>query len=265
LVELGFDKNLEIDFSQLEHLVDDKTACVLIQYPNFFGSIEDLEHAAKIAHAKGALLVASVQEMYSLALLKSPGELGADIAACEAQSFGNSVGFGGPHVGAIACKTDVMRRIPGRLVGETTDLDGKKGYVLTLQAREQHIRREKATSNICSNEALCALAATIHLSAMGKHGLEKAAEICNKNAEYAKRKFREKNLHVLNDNTFNEFCVQIPNAERVYAKLIEHKILPGLKIAKYYPEMKDTLLLAFTEMVTKKDLDYFFEKLGASL
>ncbi|VVC03792.1 glycine dehydrogenase (decarboxylating) subunit 1 [Candidatus Bilamarchaeum dharawalense] len=262
VVEIKVGNDLATDFSEA---VDDKTACVIVQYPNFFGTIEDLEKISALAHSKGAVAIASVQEMYSLGMLRPPGELGMDIAACEAQSFGNPISFGGPHLGVIACKTDLMRRIPGRLVGKTTDSEGKEGYILTLQAREQHIRREKASSNICSNEALCALAATIHLSMLGKSGLQKASEICAKNATYAKKRFEGLKLHLLNQNIYNEFCVEIPNADKVFEKLVEKKFIPGIKLWKYYPEMKNGLLISFTEMNTKKEMDEFFSALEGSL
>ena len=176
------------DLDALRKAVTGKTACVMVQYPNFFGCLEDLDQAAAIAHERGALLVVSVDPV-ALALLRPPGEAGADIVVGEGQGLGNHLNFGGPYLGLFSCRKELVRRMPGRLVGATVDRDGKRGFVLTLQTREQHIRREKATSNICTNVALIALAATIHMALLGKEGLRRAATLSTAKAHYAAEAF----------------------------------------------------------------------------
>ena len=206
LIECGIQDGVT-DLQNLKELLNDNTAAVLVQSPNFFGAIENIKEIAEIAHENKSLLVVSCDPV-SLAILKAPGDIGADIVVGEGQVLGNPVSFGGPYLGFMAAKKEFTRRLPGRIVGETVDRDGKRGYVLTLQTREQHIRREKATSNICSNQALNALAATIYLSVMGKNGLKKAAELCLQKAHYAYRKLIETNLFspAFESPFFKEFC-----------------------------------------------------------
>ncbi len=237
-------------------------AAVIIQNPNFFGSIEDLSEIADFAHRNGALLIASINEPTSLGMLKSPGSCGADIVVGEAQSFGNSLSFGGPYVGFMAARKEFTRQIPGRLAGQTADKEGRRGFVLTLQAREQHIRREKATSNICTNEALNALAATITLAAFGKelkslsmHNLQKA--------HYAAEKLGKAGIRRMFSSFFyNEFAVKLNNIEKAKEKLIENNIMPGLDLSGFYPELENAMLVCVTEMHTKSDIDKLVDVLG---
>ena len=256
LVEADFSDGVTA-ISELEKKASENTATVLVQNPNFFGCVEDLSAIEKIVHAKGALFAVSVPEPVSLGLLKSPGECNADIVCGEGQSFGIPMGFGGPYVGMIATKTEFVRRLPGRICGKTVDSDGKEGYILTLQAREQHIRREKATSNICTNQALCALAATIHLSLLGKKGLQELAQINLKNAHYAAKKIRGVPGFepAFNAPFFNEFVVKCPDSEKVLLELEKKGVLAGVDLGKRFPELKNHLLVCATEMNSKAEID----------
>lgn len=246
---------VEVEESEMGK-VDDKTAALLVQSPNFFGNIYDLALVEKTVHDKGALLVVNVVEPTSLGLLKSPGSLGADIVVGEGQSFGNTMNFGGPYLGIMATKDKYKRNIPGRLVGATVDTDGNKGFVLTLQTREQHIRREKAPSNICSNEALCALAATVHLSALGKEGIKEIASLNVQKAHYLADRLVSVGATLVFDKPFyNEFVVKVDNAEEFNEKLLREGIIGGLELSKYYPELDNCLLFCVTEMITKEDMD----------
>ena len=242
--------------------VDDKTAALLIQNPDFFGNIYDLALVEKTVHDKGALLVVNVVEPTSLGLLKAPGSLGADIVVGEGQSFGNAMSFGGPYLGIMATKDKYKRSIPGRLVGATLDAAGEKGFVLTLQTREQHIRREKAPSNICSNEALCALAATVHLSALGRGGLKEVAMLNVQKAHYLADKLKDVGSLVFDKPFYNEFVVKVDDAKGVNSKLLESGIIGGLELEDYYPDMKDCLLFCVTEIITKEDMDKVVEIVG---
>src|SRR5829696_4694330 len=191
--------------------VDKETSCVVVQNPSFFGHVRDFTKLAAACHAAGALLIVVVTEVVSLGLIKPPGEMGADIVVCEGQSIGNGLGFGGPYVGLFATREKYMRQMPGRLVGETVDADGKRGFVLTLSTREQHIRREKATSNICTNAGLCALAFTVHLTLLGEAGFRRLAEINHAKAcELAERLSAVPGVKLLNDSFFNEFTLRLP-------------------------------------------------------
>lgn len=224
--------------------VDDQTACVLIQQPNFLGSVEDLRAAADAAHAAGAQLIAVVSEALSLALLEPPGSFGADIVCGEAQSFGVPMSIGGPHVGFMATGKKLVRHLPGRLVGETVDKQGRRGYVLTLATREQHIRRERATSNICTNQGLCLLIATIYLSLLGRRGLRRLAEHNLSKAEYAKARVRESpGLSLpLSAGTFNEFVVGVEgSAAAALDRALEAGIVGGLDLGADAPELGSTL------------------------
>ena len=236
-------------------LIDDETSCVIVQTPNVFGRVIDLEPIAAAAHAKGALLVAVVTEAVSLGALKSPGEMGADIVTGEGQSIGNALNFGGPYVGLFATRQNYVRQAPGRLCGETTDAEGKRGYVLTLSTREQHIRRDKATSNICTNSGLCSLAFTIHMSLLGEAGLKKLARL---NHEAACRTWDAlaaiDGVEMLTDQFFNEFAVRLPkNAEAVVDELADKGVIAGAPGGRLWPgeqEMADILLIAATETTT---------------
>ncbi|MBW2980547.1 aminomethyl-transferring glycine dehydrogenase subunit GcvPA [Candidatus Woesearchaeota archaeon] len=253
----------EIDFSdgitstdKLKNEISEKTAAVLLQNPNFFGCIEDLQKIENIVHENKAIFVVCVAEPTSLGLLKSPGSLNADIVVGEGQSFGNPMNFGGPYLGIIAAKKPYMRNVPGRIVGKTVDLDGKEGFMLTLQAREQHIRREKASSNICSNEALCALAATIHLVALGKNGVKEAAELSLQKSHYALEKLKENGCEeVFSKPFYNEFVVKVKDCRKVKEELLKNNILGGLDLGQYYDELKNCLLFCVTEMNTKEEID----------
>jgi glycine dehydrogenase subunit 1 len=258
IAEVGYAANGRVDLTALDAAITNETACVLIQSPNFFGTIEDVAAIAAIAHAKGALLIVSIAEAISLGIVKPPAE--ADIVSLEAQSFGVAVSYGGPYCGVIACKEKFMRQMPGRLVGETKDADGKRGYVLTLSTREQHIRREKATSNICTNQALVALMATIFLTVYGKQGLRELAEQNLAKADYLSSALTATgSAKVLFDGAprFHEFVVELPaSADEVNASLLEEKIIGGLPLAKWYPELgPNASLWCATELTTRAQID----------
>ena len=258
IAEVGYAQNGRVDLTALDAAITNETACVLIQSPNFFGTIEDVAAIAAIAHAKGALLIVSIAEAISLGIVKPPAE--ADIVSLEAQSFGVAVSYGGPYCGVIACKEKFMRQMPGRLVGETKDADGKRGYVLTLSTREQHIRREKATSNICTNQALVALMATIFLTVYGKQGLRELAEQNLAKADYLSSALTATgSAKVLFDGAprFHEFVVELPaSADEVNASLLEEKIIGGLPLAKWYPELgPNASLWCATELTTRAQID----------
>jgi glycine dehydrogenase subunit 1 len=246
-----------VDLAALDAAITDETACVLIQSPNFFGTIEDVKAIAEIAHAKGALLIVSIAEAVSLGVIKAPVE--ADIVSLEAQSFGVAVGFGGPYCGVIACKEKFLRQMPGRLVGETKDTNGKRGWVLTLSTREQHIRREKATSNICTNQALVAMMVTIFLTVYGKQGLRELAEQNLAKADYLRKALVDAGAVTKFDGAprFHEFVLSTKeSAAAVNAKLLEKQIVGGLALAKWYPELGESATLwCATELTTKAQMD----------
>jgi len=244
--------------------IDDQTALVLIQYPDFFGRIFDLSKLAQAAHEKGALFAVAVNPM-ALGMLKTPGEMGADIVPAEGQPLGLPLSFGGPYLGIFCTKKEYVRKISGRLVGETVDAKGRKGYVLTLTAREQHIRRERATSNICTNQGLMALAATVYLSLVGKTGLHQVSELCYHKAHYAAKEISKlPGFEVLTTSTFfNEFVVKCPrNAEEINTHLLDHGFLGGFDLGKDFPSLTDHMLIAVTEMNHKEDIDQFCTILG---
>lgn len=240
----------------------EKFAAVVVQSPNFFGAIEDMSQAAELSHKCGALFIACVDPI-SLAILQAPGEYGADIAAGDGQPLGNPLNFGGPHFGFLAAKKELVRKMPGRIVGQTTDHDGRRSFVLTLQAREQHIRREKAVSNICSNQALNALAATVYLSVMGKQGLKEAAELCLSKAHYAFNKLLAtgKFEKVNEAPFFKEFAVRslAEPVEAINKRLLDRGFIGGLELERFCPEMKNCWLLAVTEKRTKEEIDTLAE------
>lgn len=250
------------DIEKLKAAVSNTTAGVIVQNPNFFGIVEDLTEVEAAAHSNKALMIVNVIDPISLGLLKTPGEMGADIVVGEGQAFGNSLNYGGPYLGFMAATTKLMRKLPGRIVGETTDVDGKRAYVLTLQAREQHIRRDKATSNICSNQALNALTAAIYLTTMGKKGLAEVAEQCASKAHYAYTQLLAtgKFQPVFNKPFFKEFVVTSSHkASEVNAELLKHNILGGYTLCKDYPGMENALLFCVTEKRTKQEIDQLVE------
>ncbi len=233
-------------------------ACIVLQNPNFLGGIEDLSGMAEVAHAAGALAVASVNPM-SLALLKPPGDCGCDIAVGEAQALGIEMGFGGPWCGFIATKLENIRAMPGRIVGQTVDAEGKRGFVLTLQAREQHIRREKASSNICTNQALMALRATIYLETLGPGGLARVAELCvRRTHEMAEKLARIDGVHVAYKAPyFHEVVIELPHPPLTLERLLEKGFLGGLCLQPYYRDLREHVLMCCTERNTSADIDAF--------
>jgi glycine dehydrogenase subunit 1 len=244
--------------------IDQDTAMVMVQNPDFFGRVFDLIRLAQAVHEAGALLAVSVNPL-SLGLLKSPGEMGADIVIGEGQPLGIPLSFGGPYLGIFTTQKAYMRKMSGRLVGETVDKKGQKGYVLTLTAREQHIRREKATSNICTNQGLMALAATIYLSLLGKNGLRQVANLNYQNAHYAAEQIAKvKGFAVLPvESFFNEFVIKCSTSvEEINAHLLDHGVLGGYDLGCNYPELKNHMLLAVTEMNSKEDIDLLCSVLG---
>jgi glycine dehydrogenase subunit 1 len=238
--------------------IDADTACVVVQTPNVFGTVTDVSAIAEAAHAAGALLVVVTTEAVSYGLLKSPGEMGADIAVAEGQSIGNGLNFGGPYVGLFACREALLRQVPGRLCGETVDADGRRGFVLTLSTREQHIRREKATSNICTNSGLCALAFTIHMSLLGGTGLKRLAEINHARARFLRDALAAvPGVEILTARFFNEFAVRLPkSAVRVVEALAAHDILAGVPFSRLGHDagLDDVLLVCATETTTAEDV-----------
>ncbi len=257
ITEFEYDRHTgRVDMAALEAAITDDTACVLIQSPNFFGTVEDVAAVAELAHSKGALLIVSIAEAVSLGIVKAPAE--ADIVSLEAQSFGVAVGYGGPYCGVIACKEKFLRQMPGRITGETKDVNGKRGFVLTLSTREQHIRREKATSNICTNQALVAMMVTIFMTVLGKQGTRELAEQNLAKAEYLKSVLVKSGAKALfTGPTFNEFAVSLTApADEINAKLLDARIIGGLSLAKWYPELsEESALWCATELTTKAQMD----------
>ena len=238
--------------------IDDETSCVVVQYPSVYGSIRDLAPIAEAAHAKGALLVAVVSEIVSLGLLKPPGDMGADIVAAEGQSIGNGLNFGGPYVGLFATREKFVRQMPGRVAGETIDAEGRRGYVLTLSTREQHIRREKATSNICTNSGLCALAFTIHMTLLGEAGLTRLARINHANAvTLADALGKIGGVEVITPSFFNEFSIRVPgDGQKIIEALAQKGVMGGVPVSRLEPgrkELRDLVLVASTEINTDED------------
>ena len=241
-------------------LLDGGTSCIVVQNPDFYGEIRDYSELARACHGAGALLVVVVTEILSLGAIRPPGEMGADIVAAEGQSLGNALNFGGPHVGLFASRDKFVRQMPGRLVGETVDADGRRGWVLTLSTREQHIRREKATSNICTNSGLCALAFTIHLSLLGETGFVRLARLNHAKAvALAEKLTRIPGVRLLNRAFFNELTVRLPRpAAPTIEELAGRGVLAGIPLSRFYPhrpDLADVLILAATEMVTPQDMD----------
>ncbi|WP_330993940.1 aminomethyl-transferring glycine dehydrogenase subunit GcvPA [Staphylococcus pseudintermedius] len=250
------------DLKKLEAAIDDETAAVAVQYPNFYGSIEDLEAIQTLIADKKALFIVYANPL-SLGLLTPPGEFGADIVVGDTQVFGIPTQFGGPHCGYFATTKKLMRKIPGRLVGQTTDDEGNRGFVLTLQAREQHIRRETATSNICSNQALNALASSIAMSALGKQGLQEIAVQNMENANYAKKEFKNNGFTVLDGISYNEFVVRFDRSiAEVNHALLDEGIIGGFDLSVVDDTFENHMLVAVTELRTKEEIDTFVQKAG---
>lgn len=253
-----------VSIEELEAAVDDNTACVLLQQPNFFGCIEAAEQVARIAHDKGALFVVSCDPI-SLGLMKRPGDVGADVVVAEGQSLGTPMQYGGPYLGIMACREQFVRRMPGRIAGQTVDRRGKRCWVLTLQTREQHIRREKATSNICTNQGLFALRAAIYLSAVGPQGLREAAELCLQKSHYAIEQIVADDRFELafQQPVFKEFVIRDMKGKvaEVLAECRESGFLAGIPLATWYPDLADCFLVAVTEKRTKYEIDQLADSL----
>jgi glycine dehydrogenase subunit 1 len=252
-----------VDLGAVKKKVSEKVACVILQNPNFFGLIEDVEEIELLTHSVGSLLVLACDPI-ALGILKTPGEYNADMAVGEGQTLGNNLSFGGPYLGYFACKRNLIRRMPGRIVGATTDNQGKRGFVLTLQTREQHIRREKATSNICTNQALCALASCVYLSLLGKSGIKKVAFLCLQKSHYAfdeitkiegfKKRF--------DAPFFKEFVVETPfPPKRIIKSLMKRNLFTGIDLAQFDRKLKNCLLVCVTEKRTKEEIDYLVDEL----
>jgi len=276
----SYTRNLQIDLeethcadgltnrAEILQRLDDQTAAVIVQNPNFFGCIDDFSELAEAVHAKGALLLVSCYPI-SLGILKTPGAMGADIVTGEGQSLGIPMSFGGPYLGFMTSRMQYVRKMPGRIAGETKDREGRRAFVLTLQAREQHIRREKATSNICSNEALCALTALTYLSLLGKEGLKETAQRCADKASYAYHRLTAipgVTPHFRAKWFFNEFVLDLPcEAADVIARLIEKGFAAGFPLSRYYKGMENSILICVTEKRTKEEIGMLAEALGSVL
>jgi len=255
LATVSFKDNGRVDFKELEAAITSDTACILVQSPNFFGTIEDVEAIGELAHSKGAMLVVAIAEAISLGIVAPPKA--ADIIAMEAQSFGVPLGFGGPYCGVIATREAYVRQMPGRLVGQTTDRNGKRGFVLTLATREQHIRREKATSNICTNQALIALMVNIFMTVYGKVGLKELAKQNLAKTAYAAQQFAKHGKILFSGSPrFNEFVVQTTeDPYAINARVLGHKIVGGLPLKKFYPELGNASLWCCTELTSRSIID----------
>ncbi len=256
--ELGYDESGCIDQEKLKDSMDEKTSSVVFQSPNFFGVIEDIRKISETAHQHGALSTAVIAEPVSLGILEAPGSLGADIVTGEAQSFGIPLSFGGPYLGFMSCRKEFIRQFPGRIAGETHDVEGKRGYVLTLSTREQHIRREQATSNICTNQALCALRATMFLETLGQDGFKELAWQNLQKAHYAKEQLSQiKGISLkFSGNVFNEFVCEFSKPwVDIEAVLLEKKIIIGYGLESEFPELKNCAVITVTETHKKEDID----------
>jgi glycine dehydrogenase subunit 1 len=264
---VDFDSQTGQTGASLAAKLDDKTAAIVVQSPNFFGCIEDLSALAEKAHSAGALLIVAITESISFGLLKSPGACGADIVVAEGQSFGVPLSFGGPYLGLFATREKYARQIPGRLVGEAYDKEGRRGFVLTLATREQHIRREKATSNICTNEGLVALAATVYLETMGRRGLQEVAQQCVQKAAYARNRISEIEGFSLPFSApcFNEFVVRASvRASELLSRLASQRnITGGLALSRYNPERANDFLVCVTEMNSRAEIDALVDGLAS--
>ncbi|PAE44012.1 aminomethyl-transferring glycine dehydrogenase subunit GcvPA [Bacillus sp. 7884-1] len=262
VIEVPVDNGVT-DIEALKGLANEEIAAVIVQYPNFFGRIEPLEELEEIIHANKSLFVVSSNPL-SLGVLTPPGKFGADIVIGDAQPFGIPTAFGGPHCGYFAVTTKLMRKVPGRLVGQTKDDQGRRGFVLTLQAREQHIRRDKATSNICSNQALNALAASVAMTALGKKGVREIAAANLQKAHYAKTAFKEAGFEVIHDGySFNEFVVKLNKpVKEINQELLRKGMIGGYDLGRDYPELVNHMLVAVTEQRSKEEIDTFVKEVG---
>jgi glycine dehydrogenase subunit 1 len=250
----------QTDAAKLLAAIDGDTSCVVVQYPDILGRVDDLSVLAARAHEVGALLIAVVTEPVALGAIRAPGDMGADIVVGEGQSLGVGLQFGGPYVGLFACQEKFVRQMPGRLCGETVDAEGKRGFVLTLSTREQHIRREKATSNICTNAGLCALAFSIHMTLLGERGLRDLAALNHARAvQAAERLAQIPGVAIVNQSFFNEFTVTLPKEARpVVQALAERGVLGGVSLGRLYPDAGDLangLIVAVTEIVSEEDIE----------
>jgi len=260
--EIGYSERGDVDFEDLERKLDDNTTAVVSQSPNFMGVVEDLKKLSELAHSRDALSIAVVAEAVSLGILEAPGQLGTDIVTGEGQSFGLPISFGGPYLGFMACQKEFIRQFPGRIAGQTKDLEGRRGFVLTLSTREQHIRREQATSNICTNQAWCALRATIFLETLGKEGLRELAWQNIQKANYALEKLNQVEgiEQRFRGNSFNEFVLEFSGGwSKVDSFLREKGIIGGLSLGEYYPELRNCALICVTEMHKKEEIDRLVE------
>ena len=268
VAEVPFNERGTTDPGALSSLVDDETACVVLQSPNYFGLIEEPGLYEKAVHGSGALLVGSFSEPLAFGMIRPPGDYGADIAAGEGQSLGMGPGYGGPFLGILGCSSRFVRNLPGRIVGKTVDMEGRTAFVLTLTAREQHIRRERSTSNICTNQGLCALTAAVYLSALGADGLRQVAALNHDRAEYARKKIQEiRGAELAFDGpVFNEFTIRVPgNLHGLYERCLEERIIPGIPLENRYGELGDCMLVTVTEMNSREEIDTFCGVLGKIL
>lgn len=266
IIQVNFNNGVT-DVEEIKETIDEETAAVIVQYPNFFGLIEEMETIEKIAHENKALFIVSANPM-ALPILKSPGEYKADIVVGDNQPMGVPISFGGPHVGFFATNSKLIRKMPGRIVGQTHDKDGNRGYVLTLQTREQHIRREKATSNICSNQALVALASAVYMNTMGKKGIYEVAKQNLEKAHYAYNLLKAiDGVEIFSVNPFfNEFTILLPKSvSEINQQLLEDNIIGGYDLSKAYPQIKNGMLIAITEVKTKEEIDKFANRLEGLL
>ncbi len=266
--EVGFSSSGGIDFEDLKEKINEDTSLVVCQSPNFMGIIENLKKISELVHNHHALCSVVMAEPASLGILEAPGNLGADIVAGEGQSFGIPISFGGPYLGFMACKKDFIRQLPGRIAGQTTDVEGRRGFVLTLSTREQHIRRERATSNICTNQAWCALRATIFLESLGKEGIKNLAWQNIHKANYALEKLTQLEgvKSLFSGSHFNEFALQVPKEWTKINKFLEEKnIIAGLSLEEFYPELKNCALFCVTEMHRKEDIDRLVKSMNEAL
>jgi glycine dehydrogenase subunit 1 len=260
------DQDLSASLEDLTILLDDQTACLIVQNPDFFGELRELGELADAVHTAGALLVVVANPILSLGMFKPPGEYGADIVVAEGQPLGAGLNYGGPYLGVFAATMKNVRKMPGRLVGETVDTDGRRGYVLTLSPREQHIRREKATSNICTNQGLIALTAGMYLAYMGRQGIRAVAELCYHKAHYAAREIDKLDKYRLisEGSFFNEFVVECPKpVAELNQELLEEGILGGYDLGSDYPERVNQMLVCVTEMNNRDQIDHLANRLAA--
>jgi glycine dehydrogenase subunit 1 len=264
LDEIPYDVNGATDVAELGRRLDDQSMCVIVGYPNFFGIIEELAPIQAACAGNGALLITVTPEPLALGLLKPPGVWGADIVVGEGQSLGLSMNLGGPGYGFFATRRKFVRNLPGRLVGETVDAEGRRGFVLTLATREQHIRREKATSNICTSQTLCTLASTVFMSLLGKSGMRRLAEVNASRAhEACDRLTRQPQLEVrFSGAFFNEFVLRASNLERMLQRCMAGRIVPGVPLGQWYPELKDCLLVCVTEMNEREEIEHLVRVIG---